>query len=76
MILGSDARGIEASRTDSIMLISADTKSKHVSIISIPRDTRVNLPGIGLTKITHANAMGEASGGVRAGTLASVQAGE
>jgi len=74
LLLGSDARGNEASRSDTMILISADTKSKHVSIISIPRDTRVNLPGIGLTKITHANVMGEVSGGVHAGTLAAVQA--
>ena len=74
LLLGSDARGNEASRTDTMLLISADTKTKHVSIISIPRDTRVNLPGIGLTKITHANAMGEVKGGVHEGTLAAVQA--
>lgn len=74
LLLGSDARGNEASRTDTMILISADTKTKHVSMISIPRDTRVNLPGIGLTKITHANAMGELSGGVHEGTLACVQA--
>lgn len=74
LLLGSDARGNEPGRSDSIILISADTKSKHVSIISIPRDTRVNLPGIGLTKINHANAVGEANGGVHAGTLAAVQA--
>ena len=74
LLLGSDARGNEAGRTDSMLFISADTKSKHVSIISIPRDTRVNLPGVGLTKITHANAVGEASGGVHAGTLTAVQA--
>jgi len=74
LLLGSDARGTEASRSDTMILISADTKSKHVSIISIPRDTRVDLPGIGLTKITHANAMGELNGGVHAGTLAAVQA--
>lgn len=74
LLLGSDTRGNEAGRTDSMILISADTKSKHVSIISIPRDTRVNLPGVGLTKITHANVVGEASGGVQAGTLAAVQA--
>jgi polyisoprenyl-teichoic acid--peptidoglycan teichoic acid transferase len=74
LLLGSDARENEAGRTDSMIIISADTKSKHVSIISIPRDTRVDLPGIGLTKITHANAVGEASGGVHSGTLASVQA--
>lgn len=70
LLLGSDTRGNEAGRTDSMMLISADTKSKHVSIISIPRDTRVNLPGIGLTKITHASVVGNA----KEGTMASVQA--
>lgn len=74
LLLGSDARGNEPGRSDTMIFISADTKSKHVSMISIPRDTRVNLPGIGLTKINHANAVGEASGGVHAGTLASVQA--
>ena len=74
LLLGSDTRGNDAGRTDSMILLSADTKSKHVSMISIPRDTRVNLPGIGLTKITHANAVGEVSGGVHSGTLASVQA--
>jgi len=74
LLLGSDARANEPSRTDTMILISADTKTKHVSMISIPRDTRVNLPGIGLTKITHANAMGEVNGGVKAGTLAAVQA--
>lgn len=74
LLLGSDTRGNDAGRTDSMILLSADTKNKHVSMISIPRDTRVNLPGIGLTKITHANAVGEVSGGVHSGTLASVQA--
>jgi len=74
LLLGSDARADEASRSDTMILISADTKTKHVSMISIPRDTRVDLPGIGLTKITHANAMGEVNGGVHAGTLAAVQA--
>ena len=74
LLLGSDTRGNDAGRTDSMILLSADTKTKHVSMISIPRDTRVNLPGIGLTKITHANAVGEVNGGVHSGTLAAVQA--
>ena len=74
LLLGSDTRGNEAGRTDSMIFISADVKTQHVSVISIPRDTRVNLPGIGLTKITHANAVGEANGGVHAGTMAANQA--
>ncbi|HZK54054.1 MAG TPA: LCP family protein [Desulfosporosinus sp.] len=70
LLLGSDTRGDEVGRTDTMILISADTKTKHVSMISIPRDTRVNLPGIGLTKITHASVVGTA----KAGTQLSVQA--
>lgn len=73
LLLGAD-NVAGASHTDSMILISADTQTHHVSIISIPRDTRVNLPGVGLTKITHANAVGEAVGGVHEGTMMAVQA--
>lgn len=74
LLMGSDARGDEASRADVIMVISADFATKKVSVISVPRDTRVNLPGVGLTKINHANSLGEAKGGVHEGTLATAQA--
>lgn len=74
LILGVDSRNGEASRSDSIMFISADVDTHQVSVISIPRDTRVNLEGIGLTKINHANAMGEISGGVHQGTLDTAKA--
>lgn len=64
LLLGSDARGDEIGRTDSIMFLSANVKTKKVSIISIPRDTRVEVPGVGLTKITHANVIGGKEQGV------------
>ena len=74
LLMGSDARGDEASRADVIMVISADFDTKKISVISIPRDTRVNLPEVGLTKINHANSLGEAEGGVHEGTVATAQA--
>lgn len=74
LVLGTDNRGDEPGRSDSIILVSANMDSHQVSIISIPRDTRVSLSGVGLTKITHANAVGEVKGGVHEGTLESVKA--
>lgn len=35
-----------------------DPKSKNVSLLSIPRDTRVRIPGHGWDKINHAYAFG------------------
>jgi cell envelope-related function transcriptional attenuator common domain len=74
LVLGTDNRGNEIGRSDSIMLVSLNVDTHQVSVISIPRDTRVNIAGVGLTKITHANAVGEAKGGVREGTLESAKA--
>jgi len=70
LLLGSDSRETETGNTDSIMFITADLNCREVSIISIPRDTRVSIPGIGLTKINHANAIG----GRENGPAAAVQA--
>lgn len=74
LVLGSDTREGEAARTDSIMLVSANVDTNKVSVISIPRDTRVDIPGVGLTKITHASVIGENKGGVREGTLETARA--
>jgi LCP family protein required for cell wall assembly len=45
--------------TDSIMLISIDTNNKKAAMLSIPRDTWVNIPGYGHAKINAANAYGD-----------------
>ena len=42
------------------MFLTANIDTRRVAIITIPRDTRVDIPGVGLTKINHANAVGEA----------------
>lgn len=74
LILGTDARDREASRTDVIMLAHVDPEQPRVNLVSIPRDTRVPLSGIGYTKINHAHALGELHGDTRSGTKAAIQA--
>lgn len=74
LLIGIDAREKENSRTDVLMLIHVDPGGKKVRMLSIPRDTRVQLPGIGYTKINHAHMLGEQNGGAHAGTQAALQA--
>lgn len=59
LLLGVDARDGETNtRTDTIILASVDPKSKQMSLLSIPRDTRVNIPGHGWDKINSASVYG------------------
>ena len=50
----------EVSRSDTIMVLSLNPRLKRAALLSIPRDSRVQIPGHGLDKITHAYAFGEA----------------
>jgi len=45
-------------RTDTIFVASFDTKDKKASILSIPRDSRVKIPGHGIDKINAAHVYG------------------
>ena len=58
LLLGSDAEFGTDTRTDTIILASFDTVLKKISLLSIPRDTRVEIPGHGLDKINAANFVG------------------
>jgi anionic cell wall polymer biosynthesis LytR-Cps2A-Psr (LCP) family protein len=59
LLIGADARpGQTRSRSDTIILTRIDLESKTVSMLSIPRDTRVPVEGHGLDKINHAHAYG------------------
>jgi LCP family protein required for cell wall assembly len=49
-----------AALTDSIMVVSYDPQTKSAVMISIPRDTWVNIPGYGYEKINAAYEDGEA----------------
>ena len=44
--------------SDSMLLLRFDPKQEKVSVISIPRDTRVYIEGHGVRKINHANKYG------------------
>jgi LCP family protein required for cell wall assembly len=67
LVLGSDAREESAAaRSDTIMLCRFEPESKVVSVLSIPRDTRVELESHGTQKINAAMAYGGPAGAVSA----------
>lgn len=62
LLLGSDAReGDTTSRTDTIILARTDAITNTVTLVSIPRDTRVDLGAYGTQKINAAYAYGGAA---------------
>jgi len=64
LLMGSDARPKEeAARADTIIVARIDPQTKQVWLLSIPRDTRVSIPGHGTNKINAANFLGGAEGG-------------
>lgn len=63
LLLGAD-RGPgreEVGRSDAIVLLRTDPDDHRVSLLSIPRDLRVEIPGRGLDKINAAYAYGGAA---------------
>lgn len=64
LLMGSDARPKEeAARADTIIVARVDPQAKKVWLLSIPRDTRVEIPGHGINKINAANFYGGAESG-------------
>ena len=69
LLLGSDARENQSqaeSRTDVIILARVDPKTATATLISIPRDTLVDIEGYGANKINSAYTFGGAAGAVNA----------
>ncbi len=68
LVMGLDeARDVEGAkpgdlvgRTDTMLLTRVDPEEKAVNVMSIPRDTRVEIPGYGIEKINQANFEGGA----------------
>jgi LCP family protein required for cell wall assembly len=61
MIMGSDSRGsnaIEGARSDSILLVRTNPSKHLISMLSIPRDLDVPIPGHGTNKINASFAYG------------------
>ena len=58
MLLGSDARKEEDGRSDTLMIANYNQETKKVKLISIMRDTYVEIPGYGMQKMNSAYTLG------------------
>jgi LCP family protein required for cell wall assembly len=60
VLLGSDKRPTSGAwRTDSMIVVSVDTQSETVRLLSIPRDLWVFIPGHGYNRVNTADLWGE-----------------
>ncbi len=70
LILGSDAGSNKGEggwcRSDVMMLVCLQERDKRAVVLSIPRDTKVELPGHGTNKINAAHSYGGPSGAIDA----------
>jgi polyisoprenyl-teichoic acid--peptidoglycan teichoic acid transferase len=57
LVVGMDSAG-GSHRSDTIMIVHVNPNDKTVSVVSIPRDTIMEVPGVGLTKVNHSFAYG------------------
>jgi polyisoprenyl-teichoic acid--peptidoglycan teichoic acid transferase len=57
----ANSRKIFNGRSDTILLFHLDPRDKSISLLSVPRDTKVEIPGIRFSKINEANARGGAA---------------
>ncbi|MBC1454592.1 LCP family protein [Listeria welshimeri] len=58
LLIGSDSRGADQGRSDSLMIAHYNTKTKTPKLVSIMRDTYVDIPGHGKNKINAAYSYG------------------
>lgn len=58
LLLGVDEREGDAGRSDTMILLSLNPRTNSMIMLSIPRDTYVDIPGRGMDKINHAYAFG------------------
>lgn len=58
LVLGVDERKNDKGRSDTMFVVTVDQNAGEAAILSIPRDTRVKIPGRGWDKINHAYAEG------------------
>ena len=62
LLMGIGGTGHQgANLSDTLMVVSLDPRTKEVSMLSLPRDLYVPIPGFGSTKINAAHAYGESS---------------
>lgn len=60
LLLGTDQRDLEfVGRTDTIIVLAIDEANNRASLISLPRDLYLPIPGVGYSRINTAYAFGE-----------------
>lgn len=59
LLLGIDAEEDTNGRSDTMIVMSVNPKTNSTLMVSIPRDTYVDIPGRGFDKINHAYAFGK-----------------
>lgn len=59
LLLGVDERPGDKGRSDTVILLSLNPNTDSMVMLSVPRDTYVNIPGRGMDKINHAYAFGD-----------------
>ncbi|HWQ60787.1 MAG TPA: LCP family protein [Negativicutes bacterium] len=59
LVLGVDERQGDVGRSDTLFAVTVDTSTNEAALLSVPRDTRVKIPGFGWDKINHAYANGK-----------------
>jgi LCP family protein required for cell wall assembly len=64
LVLGSDRRNNlgagDTGRSDTLLLLRIDPRTKSISMLSVPRDLRVDIPGYGTDRINAAYSAGGA----------------
>ncbi len=56
--IGPRRQILPVARADSLLLVSVDPEHEKINALSIPRDTRAAIPGVGVSKINAAYAFG------------------
>ncbi len=58
LVIGVDNKAKGSLRSDTMMIANINPYSKHIGVISVPRDSRIPVEGHGKTKTNHAYAFG------------------
>jgi LCP family protein required for cell wall assembly len=62
LLIGTDVGpGREGARADALVLVRTDPDEHQISLLSIPRDLRVEIPGYGMDKVNAAYSFGGAA---------------
>lgn len=61
LLLGVDERAGDSGRSDTMIFLSVNPNTNSILMVSLPRDSYVEIPGIGMDKINHTYAFGGSS---------------